>query len=300
MRYLDADAVAALGPAGAVRAITEALRGGLDPATDPPRAAVGLSRGQFLLMPSETPTAAGVKVVTVAPHNPDRGLPRIQAAYLLFDHETLALRAVLDGAALTTLRTPAVSVAAVLPRLPDRPLRVAVFGAGPQATGHVATLATVRPLAGATHLVRDRPRAPLDALRLGSADADEALRAADVVVCATSARVPLFDSSLLRGDAVVVAVGSHEPDARELDAGLLGRATVVVEDVDTALREAGDVVLAIAEGTLTAGDLVPMRDLVTGAVTPPANHPLVFKSVGMSWEDLVVAEAVLAEGAADH
>ncbi|MDP9391689.1 MAG: ornithine cyclodeaminase family protein [Actinomycetota bacterium] len=300
MRYLDADAVAALGPAGAVRAITEALRGGLDPATDPPRAAVGLSRGQFLLMPSETPTAAGVKVVTVAPHNPHRGLPRIQAAYLLFEHETLALRAVLDGAALTTLRTPAVSVAAVLPRLPDRPLRVAVFGAGPQATGHVATLAAVRPLAGAIHLVRDRPRAPLDALRLGSTDADEALRAADVVVCATSARVPLFDSSLLRGDAVVVAVGSHEPDARELDAGLLGRATVVVEDVDTALREAGDVVLAIAEGTLTAGDLVPMRDLVTGAVIPPANHPLVFKSVGMSWEDLVVAEAVLAEGAADH
>jgi ornithine cyclodeaminase len=51
---------------------------------------------------------------------------------------------VLDGTALTTLRTPAVSVAAVLPVLPDRPLRVAVVGAGPQAVGHVATLADVR------------------------------------------------------------------------------------------------------------------------------------------------------------
>lgn len=140
MRFLAADAVAALGPAGAVRAITDALRGGLDPAHDPPRAAVDLSRGQFLLMPSETANAAGVKVATVAPGNPSRGLPRIQATYLLFDRETLALQAVLDGTALTTLRTPAVSVAAVLPVLPDRPLRVAVVGAGPQAVGHVRTL----------------------------------------------------------------------------------------------------------------------------------------------------------------
>ena len=298
VRSLDAAAVAALGPAGAVRAITDALRGGLDPATDPPRSAVGLSHGQFLLMPSEVPAAAGVKVVTVAPDNPARGLPRIQAVYLLFDRETLALRAVLDGTALTTLRTPAVSVAAVLPALPDRPLRVAVVGAGPQAVGHVATLAAVRPLAGATHLVRDPSRTPLAAVRLGSADADEALQAADVVVCATSARAPLFDSSLLRDDVVVVAVGSHEPDARELDAPLLGRATVVVEDAATALREAGDVVMATADGTLGADDLVPMRDVVTGTATPPIDRPLVFKSVGMSWQDLVVAEAVVRAAAA--
>ena len=300
MRFLDADAVLALGPVAAVRAISEALRGGLDPAADPPRVSVGLSHGEFLLMPSEAPGAAGVKVVTVAPENPARDLPRIQGTYLLFDRGSLALRAVLDGTALTTLRTPAVSVAAVLPRLPDRPLRVAVVGAGPQATGHVATLAAVRPLAGATYLVRDPSRTPLDALWLGSPQAVEALRTADVVVCATSARSPLFDSTVLREDVVVVAVGSHEPDARELDAPLLGRATVVVEDVSTALREAGDVVLAIAEGRLTAADLVPMCDVVTGAAHLPADRPLVFKSVGMSWQDLVVAEAVLAGRAVDR
>jgi ornithine cyclodeaminase len=292
VRFLDAAAVAALGPAAAVRAITDALRSGLDPATDPPRTAVALSHGQFLLMPSETPAAAGVKVATVAPGNPARGLPRIQAAYLLFDRQTLALRAVLDGTALTTLRTPAVSVAAILPRLPDRPLRVAVIGAGPQAVGHVAALAAVRPLAAATHLVRDPSRTELEAVALASAPAAEALRGADVVVCATSARTPVLDSTLLRDDAVIVAVGSHEPDARELDAALLGRSTVVVEDVATALREAGDVVLAIADGALRA-DLVPMRDVVTGAAAPPADRPLVFKSVGMSWQDLVVAEAVV-------
>ena len=293
MRFFDAAAVAELGPAAAVQAITDALRGGVDPAADPPRISVGLTQGEFLLMPSEALTDAGVKVVTIAPDNPIHGLPRIQAAYLLFDQATLALRAVLDGTALTTLRTPAVSVAAVSQRLPDRPLRAAVIGAGPQATGHVSTLAAVHPLESATYLVRDPSRTPLDAITLGSPQADEALESADVVVCATSARSPVFDSALLRDDAVVVAVGSHEPDARELDAPLLGRATVVVEDVATALREAGDVVLAIAESRLTAADLVPMRDVLTGDVAPPTDRPLVFKSVGMSWQDLVVAAAVV-------
>ncbi len=298
MRFLDAGAVAALGPAAAVGAIADAVLSGVDPAADPPRVSVGLTHGEFLLMPSQTPAAAGVKVVTIAPANPSHGLPRIQAVYLLFDQETLALRAALDGTALTTLRTPAVSVAAVLRRLPDRPLRVAVIGAGPQATGHAATLAAVRSLEAVTYLVRDPTRTRLDAVRLGSSQADQALRSAHVVVCATSARSPVFDSALVRNDAVVIAVGSHEPDARELDAQLLRHATVVVEDIATALREAGDVILAIAEGKLDPDDLVPMRHVLTGAVTVPADRPLVFKSVGMSWEDLAIAAAVAARNKA--
>src|SRR5262245_21402239 len=145
---LDADAVrAACSPAAAVEAITAALRAGMDPASDLPRQAVPLRSGQFLLMPSDAQGGAhaGIKVATVAPDNPARGLPRIQASYLLFDAESLSLVATLDGTALTTLRTPAVSVAAVAPRLRagSGSVALAVFGAGPQAHGHVATLAAV-------------------------------------------------------------------------------------------------------------------------------------------------------------
>jgi ornithine cyclodeaminase/alanine dehydrogenase-like protein (mu-crystallin family) len=134
----------------------------------------------------------------------------------------------------------------------------------------------------------------LDAIALGSTRADLALRAADVVVCATSARSPVFESTLLRDDAVVIAVGSHEPDARELDAALLGRASVIVEDVDTALREAGDVILAIDDGHLGPDRLLTMQDAVAGTVEAPTDRPTVFKSVGMAWQDLVVAEAVVS------
>jgi ornithine cyclodeaminase/alanine dehydrogenase-like protein (mu-crystallin family) len=119
-----------------------------------------------------------------------------------------------------------------------------------------------------------------------------ALREADVVVCATTSRTPVFDSTLLRDDAVVIAVGAHERTARELDSALCARSTVIVEDVPTALAESGDVVQAIAEGCLAEGDLVPLRDAVR---RPPATTgPVVFTSNGMSWEDLVVAEAVVA------
>ena len=311
---LDAAAIAAAcPPADAVTAIRAALRGGLDPATDLPRQAVPLSAGQFLLMPSDGGgdlAHVGIKVATVAPANPARGLPRVQGSFLLLDAATLGVVAVLDGIALTTLRTPAVSVAAVLDRLLPKPesepapesLRVAVIGSGPQARGHVATLADVlsgrRELASVTQLARDPGRAaPIDGariVRLGGPESDAALRAADVVVCATSAREPLFDNGLIADTAVVIAVGSHEPDARELPAALLARATIVVEDPGAALREAGDVVLAIAEGALRTEDLVPMRDAVTGVVRADPTRPLVFKSTGMSWEDLVVAEAVLA------
>jgi ornithine cyclodeaminase len=306
---LDADAVrAACRPVDAVEAITGALASGLDPAADLPRQAVPLRAGQFLLMPSEGswPGAhVGIKIATVAPGNPARGRPRIQASYLLFDADSLSLVAMLDGTALTTLRTPAVSVAAVRSRLltESGPLRLAVFGAGPQAHGHVATLAAAltphRTLATVSHLVRDpsrvRPaKGAENVVPLASPQADDVLRAADVIICATSARTPLFDADVVADTAVVVAVGSHEPDAREVPAALCARATVVVEDVATALREAGDVLLALHEGVLHAQDLVPMRDVVTGRASPASDRPLLFKSVGMSWQDLVTAEAVLS------
>jgi ornithine cyclodeaminase/alanine dehydrogenase-like protein (mu-crystallin family) len=281
--FLDAAAVrAALPPAAAVAAIEQALRDGLDPAAAVPRQRVDVAHGQLLLMPAESAGHAGVKLVAVAPGNPARGLPLIHGVYVLFDAVTLRPAALLDGSALTTLRTPAVTVAALRPFLPDRPLRVVVFGAGPQGTGHLETLGAVHEIAHADVVTRST-RAAIDV--------DAALRQADVVVCATTARAPLFDSALLADDAVVAAVGSHEPDAREVDAAFCARATVVVEDVATALRECGDVVLAVAEGALVADDLVPMRDVVRAG--GKRRGPVLYKGSGMSWQDLVAAEAVL-------
>ncbi|MBO3747100.1 ornithine cyclodeaminase family protein [Streptosporangiaceae bacterium NEAU-GS5] len=312
---IDSDQIRRLlSPREAVQAIVDALQEGLDPAADPARTAVSTAHGQLLLMPAEGRDHAGVKVVTVAPDNPARGQPRIQGLYLLFDAATLRPIALLDGMALTTLRTPAVSVAATLPFLlrSHDPLRIAVFGMGPQGRAHVDTvtnaLAGHRGIAHVTYLAR-RPLRPDDPLNdidqgqgdtppvalatSGSVEAARAVAQADLIVCATTAREPLFDSATIQNHAVVIAVGSHEPDAREVDGALTTRAYVIVEDVATAMREAGDVIQALDEGHLNAADLIPMRQIVAdSAVSLAAGRPVLFKSTGMSWEDLVVATAV--------
>jgi ornithine cyclodeaminase len=102
----------------------------------------------------------------------------------------------------------------------------------------------------------------------------------------------VFDGALVADHATVVAIGSHEPAARETDDALAARATIVVESRASALREAGDVIAAIAAGAATADGLVTLAELVRGEAAPDPGRPRLFKSTGMSWEDAVVAAAL--------
>ena len=264
--------VGALPMAVAADALEAALASGFDPASDVPRVA----SGDFLLMPSVVGEWAGVKVVSVARENAARGLPVIQGVFVLWDAATLTPVALMDGAALTALRTPAVSLVA-LRRLVSRDARrVVVFGRGPQGEGHLEAVKEVVSVDSVSVFGRESDPAAVDS----------AVRSADVVCCCTSARSPLFDGALVRDDAVVVAVGSHEPEARELDETLMRRATVVVESRDAALREAGDV----TQADLPPGALIDLATLARGGAKLGPG-PRVFKSVGMAWEDVVVAAA---------
>ena len=270
VRLLDAAEVARrCSYARAADALEAALRGGLDPEADPPRRALPMGGGELLVMAS----GAAVKLVTVG------GEPRIQGVCVVFDPATLAPAAVLDGIALTNLRTAAVSALAMRHLAGPGARRLLVFGRGPQAHAHVAAMKEIRPIDQVDLVGRDH------------GDVDDLVRAADVICCCTTAREPLFDGALVADHAAVVAIGSHAPDAREVDATLLGRATVVVESRASALREAGDVILA----GLGETDLVTLKDLVGGAAL--AEGPRVFKSTGMAWEDAVVAAAVVGQGA---
>jgi ornithine cyclodeaminase len=286
----------ALRGADAVAALRAALRAGLDPETEPARSSFGVGTGEILLMPSGTNRVAGVKLVSIAPGNPALGLPRIHGVYVLFDAATLVPVAVLDGAALTALRTPAVSALGVDLLAPPTARRLVVFGTGPQAHGHVHALRAVRPVEDVRVVGRERARtaAFVDRLRaegiVAAAAAPEAVATADLVACCTTARTPLFAGRLLPDHAVVVAIGSHEPAAREVDGETVRRCGALVESRAAATREAGDIVQAMAEGAIAVGDLVSLADLVRGS---RAARPRLLKTVGMGWEDLVVAAAVV-------
>lgn len=272
----------------AVAALRASLLAGLDPEAGTARSAVPLTHGQMLLMPAEWGAYTGVKVATVAPANPAQGLPRIHGNYLLFDAATLAPLALLDGVELTNVRTAAVSALAVDALAAPDAGRLLVFGTGPQARAHVEAVRCVREVREVTVVARDPDRTRLFAAEVGARVGSVAdVESADIVVCCTTARTPLFDGSLLSPNSTVVAVGSHEPDAREVDDTTVLRSTVVVETVATALREAGDVILAGADPAA----LIPLADLVRGEARLAPDRPRLFKSVGMAWEDLVLAAA---------
>ena len=276
--FVPADEVARrLDFAGAADALEAALRAGLDPEADPPRAAVALpGGGELLVMPSAAGGHAAVKLVTVG------GDPRVQGVCVVFDGATLAPAALVDGIGLTNLRTAAVSALAVRHLAAADAGRLLVFGRGPQAEAHVAAMRAVLRIERVDTVGREHDPAAVA----------ELVAAADVICCCTTAREPLFDGGLPGQDAVVVAIGSHEPEARELDDALLARATVVVESRASALREAGEVVGAVRSGALAEADLVTLADLVGGRAEPADGRPRVFKSTGMAWEDAVVAAAV--------
>ena len=266
------------GPAAAVDALEAALIDGFDPELDSPRGAVELDHGQLLVMPSTVAGQVAVKLVTVG------GEPRVQGVGVVFDATTLAPVAVVDGIALTNLRTSAVSALAVHHLAPANARRLLVFGRGPQAYAHVEAIGAVRDIERVDMLGRD------------DAHAGPLVAAADIVCCATTSREPLFDGSLVADHATVVAIGSHEPDARETDDALAARATVVVESCASALREAGDVIAAIASDAIAERDLVTLSDVVNGRATPAPGQPRLFKSTGMAWEDTVVAAAIVGRG----
>lgn len=304
MRLIGAEGTrAALTYSAAADALHEALASGLDPDHDAPRSRVVTGAGQVLLMPSTWSDSSGVKVLTTTEGNAARGLPVIQGVFVLFDGAAQQPVALVDGAALTGLRTPAVSLLAHrLLRHDERPGHLVLFGSGVQAVAHLAALLEAGAVASVDLVARHPDRlAPLTELagRHGvpaqvrtHASADEVVAGADLVCCCTASPAPLFTGAVLPDHAVVVAMGSHTPDARELDSDLVTRSTVLVESRSSALQEAGDLIIPRDEGRLAQDDLVTMRDLVTATVHLPSTGPRVFKGTGMPWQDLIVGAAL--------
>lgn len=297
MNFLDYDTVFdRLDYPSAVAALRGALQEGFDPAEDLARQAIDVPGGEFLLMPSATPAGFGIKLLSV--NAEARGNdPRIQGTYVLFDQQTFAPKATIDGIALTNLRTPAVSLAGIADVLDPEstgPLSVAIFGTGPQARAHAAAVREVysKREVEVTFLSRSQPEDLEPWAPAGTEHADKVLRGAELIITTTTAAQPVLDDTAVRDDAVVVAVGSHSPSARELPGALLGRSQVIIEDPETCFREAGDVIQAMDEGALERERLVTFRDVVRGEVRLDRTRPVVFKFTGMPWEDLVLAEAV--------
>jgi ornithine cyclodeaminase len=281
------------------RAFSAALNGEV---TGPLR--TSLSRHRVLVMPAEhTSGSALVKVIGLQPGGWQHGLPSISGAVLWIDPGTGRVAALLDATALTALRTGAASgLATALLAAPGASV-LAMLGTGGQATDQIEAVCAVRPIREVRLFGRHAGRraalcADLAARHpaisfLDAPSAAEAVRGAHVICTATRSQAPLFEARDLEPEVHINAVGAYRPDMCEIPAQAFGQAAIVVIDqLEAALAEAGDVLQAIAAGYIRPESLVEIGQLLAAPADPPAGMTI-FKSVGIAAQDWALAELVV-------
>ncbi|HWK97420.1 MAG TPA: ornithine cyclodeaminase family protein [Pseudolabrys sp.] len=249
----------------------------------------------------------GIKVVSDFYDNTKRGVPRMSALVALFNGETGAPHTVMEAGYLTDLRTGAGTALAArhLARKDSKVLTV--IGAGRVAVNQVEALTTE--LDVKTVLISSRTRSRADAtiekLKAigGRIPADiryvesaaEAVRAADVVVAATTSENPVVLGEWLKPGTFVASTGAYEPTSREVDSEVVRRASRrVIDSRSDCLSHAGDFVIPASEGLLDLASVPEIADLVGGRAEgrKSADEITFYKSIGVPIQDLVTAQHI--------
>lgn len=248
-----------------------------------------------------------VKVVSVFPHNKEKGMETTPGAVLVLDPNSGRCLAVMDAGALTAIRTGAGSAVATDLLARKDASTLALFGAGAQAATQLEAVALVRRLKTVWIVTRTASRGTALIERLagkGSIPSDirlvqsakEALENADIVCTATTAQAPLFEDTDLKAGAHINAVGSFRPDMAEIPPQTVLRSTLFIDNRETALSEAGDLAPLRDAGKDGAGLLRgEIGELIVGKIAGRQTEPEItlFKSVGMAVQDAVAAAIAL-------
>ena len=268
----------------------------------------GDDQAKLLVMPAwQDRSALGVKIATVVPGNPTKGLPTINGVYVLFDGETGAVCAILEAPALTALRTAAVSALASRHLSRSNSRRLLVIGTGALAPHLARAHAVVRKLEGVAIWGRSLAKAKATAEALADlecevrcvSDLAAAVAGADIISCATSSTEPLIQDDWINPGTHLDLVGSFAPAMREADPRVFKRARLII-DTTTALTESGDLIAPAREGWI-AKPVTELADLVRGT-KPGRSGPsevTIFKSVGTGLSDIAAARYFLSKASTE-
>jgi ornithine cyclodeaminase/alanine dehydrogenase-like protein (mu-crystallin family) len=250
--------------------------------------------------------ALAVKIVSLFPGNPGRGLAYIQAAVLALDPETGQAVALLEGSSLTAIRTGAASGAAIdLLARPESQV-VAVFGAGAQGRTQLEAACTARKITTAFIYDADRNKAQLFAeemmekrlakeIRVASVS-QEAVQHADIICTATTSKRPVFQDQHIRSGTHISAVGSYTPEMQEVPSETLRRARIFVDSRSASLEEAGDLIQPLRAGLFKESHICGELGEVILEKVPgrqSAEEITYFKSVGVAVQDAMAAQVAL-------
>lgn len=299
MKTLSAEDVARLAP---YRDVVEALRQGFCAGIDTPvRHHHNVSNvSTLLLMPAWSKEWAGLKTVVFKTDNAAKGLPTIQASYLLIDQKTGATVAIMDGGEITRRRTAAASALAADYLARKDAATMTLVGAGALAPHFALAHAAVRPIKKVFIYTRSLAKGEALAAELAHhrlethsvTDLEHAVRQSDIVCCVTTSTAPIVKGEWLKPGTHVDLAGAFKPTMRETDGEVVARASVYVDTRDGALAEAGDLLQARDEGKFdfanVKGDLA---DLCQGTAKGRTSEDEItlFKSAGTAIEDLATA-----------
>jgi ornithine cyclodeaminase len=248
-----------------------------------------------------------IKIVSVFPRNVDSNLATINAVVVVIDAKTGIPIAILEGASLTAIRTGAASGAAtdLLARPDSR--SVAIFGSGVQARTQLEAVCTVRSIEQVWVFSLDKPgargfanemagRGPIPN-RINIAESPRAaIVEADVICTATTSSTPVFDGTELKPGTHINAVGSFTPDMQELDVETIKKSLLIVDSIEAALDEAGDLIIPINQGLITTDWIhAELGDIVIGKKSGRDNPDQItlFKTVGLAVQDAISARRAL-------
>ncbi len=271
--------------------------------------------GVALFMPAYAAgsDALAVKAVAVYPRNAQRGLPTIHGVVLVFEASSGRPVALLEGGALTAIRTGAASGAATdLLARPDARV-AAIIGSGVQARTQLEAVCAVRPIQEVRVYSTNPEQAEQFAREMSgqgaipscvvvAADADSAVQGADVVCTATTSFTPVFSASALSSGCHVNAVGSFRPDMQEIPTETVRQARLVVDQREAVLAEAGDVIIPLQQGAIDESHIhAELGAIASGQATgrEDARQITLFKSVGLAVQDAVAASVALERAEAE-
>ena len=269
------------------------------------------SEALSLFMPafvdSQDGAALAIKVVSLFPTNPTRGLAYIQAAVLVMDPETGQAIALLEGSSLTAIRTGAAGGAAIDLLARKESKTVAIFGAGAQGRTQLEAACTARDIE--TAFVFDPNPAKAQALiteMIGkglktrdlrvAGSAQEAVESADIICTATTSLRPVFQDKDIQAGTHISAVGSYRADMQEVPAKTLERAKIFVDSRSAALEEAGDLIQPMQARLFDESHICgELGEVVLGQKQGRQTRAEItyFKSVGIAVQDAMAAQVVL-------
>ncbi|MFV0645406.1 MAG: ornithine cyclodeaminase family protein [Sphingomonadaceae bacterium] len=295
----DAETRAVFDWADAIEVMRQSYASDLTEEMFPPRA---MARGHGLWLRTMTGVSPdtglmGGKMIAANMANQVASYPLI-----LIDQQTCQIDAMMDGASVTGFRTAATSALAAGALAGEESWRIAMIGSGFEAQNHVRALAALRKPESVTVFSPNpdsRQRficelADLDIPVLSASSAQEAVEAANIIICAARSHdeSPVLLGEWLRPGMTVLSIGSTLPEQREVDPETIRRADLIVSDmVEEVVHDTGDMIAATKAGISFANRITSLAEVISGKVTArrSADQIMLYKSVGGAQQDLAIA-----------